>query len=123
MSCNSSIVFIRMSFNGDLTPEQIVEIMEKVEPTLSVDWWKGEVEHMSVDEAEATFRPIKIDNKYYIDRIIEYNYEENGDFSISLNETDIDGYIEEICNIDGVDDLSSWQLKAHVWYNGCEEPD
>lgn len=122
MSCNSSIAVIRIPFKDNITPEDIKRILEKIEPTLSVDEWEGKIEYMSVDEEKATFRPRRINKRWYIERIIDYNYEECGDFDVTLNKNTIDDYLSELKEVEGLNTEAGYVFRAYVWYNGTDEP-
>jgi len=121
MSCNSSIAFVRVPFVESLTIRDIAEIMKKIEDSTTVDEFNGVIEYISVDESKASFRPRLIKDRWYLERIIAYNYEEFGDLDISMTEADLNGYVNELLMIGGV--WPHWEFKVHVWYNGCDEPE
>lgn len=120
MSCNSSMVVVRMPFKDEISINDVVRILTPIEASLQIDEWDGVIEYVGVDQNKAKFRPRKINKKWYIERIISYKYEDNGDMDISINQSELDSYIEELSNIEGVE--GDWEIKAHVWYNGGDEP-
>jgi hypothetical protein len=121
MSCNSSIAVVRVPFKKELSIEDIAKIMKQIESSARIDEYEGKTEYISVDEEKAKFRPRKIGDRWYLERIIEYNYEDNGDLNISFTQQSLDEYINELYMVGGVE--LHWQFKAHVWYNGSDEPE
>ncbi len=119
MSCNSSIAVVRMPFKDTISMEDIVRILTPIELSLTVDEYEGTIDYISVDESKAKFRPKKINKRWYLDRIISYEYEDNGDMDISINKIELDAYIKELSNIEGID--GAWGITAHVWYHGSDE--
>ena len=120
---NKLLLWWRMPFRTEITPEDIALFLEAIEPTLEVDKDSdGRVEYISVDEAKAKFRPRCIKGKWYCERIISYEYEDCGDLDVSLSKEDIGKYVDELESVGGVEQGSEWEARIHVWYNGCEEP-
>jgi hypothetical protein len=124
MSCNSSIAVIRVSCKESLTPNQIYEILKRDEPTLQADRDRdGNVDYMYVDESKCTRRPRKIGGKYYVERVLDYTYEDCGDLEFSITPQELENELKGLYSIECVDESKGWKIKAYVWYNGCDEPE
>ena len=123
MSCNSSIAIMRMPFIESFTAEDVFRVLNKLEPTLEVDREDGVVVYLSVDQEKATFRPRKIKGKWFLEMILEYNYEDFGNLNITMDYVAMEDYADDLKDIEGVDKSKMWVFRAYVWYNGCEEPE
>jgi len=122
MSTTESITVVRMYFKSELTDEDIISIIEPLEPTLNVDRYEGGIGYVSVDESKATYRPRLVGAGWCIERIVSYEYE-CFDSYVSITSDDLDGYLEELMAISGVDEDRGYEVVSYTWYNGGDEPE
>jgi hypothetical protein len=109
-----------MPFKEGVKVEDVVRILKPIEPSLEIDEYDGKIEYVSVNESKAKFRPRFYGGRWYLERIIGYEYEDVGDMNVFIDEKSLATFINDLANIESVE--GEWEIRAYVWYNGSDEP-